>query len=395
MRIAFVSTMSEARWGGSEELWSAAAIAAAGDGHEVRSWLTRHDEARPELDGLRRLGRVVEHATFNPGRQQAKKRSQVRHPGLFRRWGGFISGFRRLLAWRPGLVCFSLGETFDLARQFEYTLLIEQLALRSIPYAVICQLSLPQIDFTGWVPVIRRLFSGAGFVAFVSQRQLEQVRHQLDDAVGNGVVVRNPVKLASTDEVPWPAGPTMRLACVARLNCAHKGQDILLRSLAALPWRGDDWRLSLYGEGPDRARLIDLASSLGLSARVKVAGHATDIHSVWRDNHVMALSSHAEGTSLAMVEAMVCGRPIVITDVGGSREWVAEGESGFLAPSPSVESFSAALDLAWQHRDRWPDLGRRARQTAMRQVDPHPGRTVLGRLLELVPASPLTTAAAR
>jgi glycosyltransferase involved in cell wall biosynthesis len=94
-----------------------------------------------------------------------------------------------------------------------------------------------------------------------------------------------------------------------------------------------------------------------------------------------------------MVEAMVCGRPAVITDVGGSREWVTDGQSGFLAAKPDVESVAAALDRAWQRRADWPAMGREARQTAIRQIDPNPGRTVLRRLMELAPSTARAAAA--
>src|SRR5207245_589821 len=90
--------------------------------------------------------------------------------------------------------------------------------------------------------------------------------------------------------------------------------------------------------------------------------------------------SYAEGTPLALVEAMLCARPAVVTDVGGNAEWVEEGATGFLAAAPTARSIGDALERAWGARERWPALGHAARTAALARHDPAPGRTVLALL---------------
>jgi glycosyltransferase involved in cell wall biosynthesis len=77
------------------------------------------------------------------------------------------------------------------------------------------------------------------------------------------------------------------------------------------------------------------------------------------------------------MEAMVCGRTAVLTDVGGNLEWITEGKNGFVADAPTLRSFGAALERAWDARENWSELGMRARETALAQIDDAPGETLL------------------
>jgi glycosyltransferase involved in cell wall biosynthesis len=78
----------------------------------------------------------------------------------------------------------------------------------------------------------------------------------------------------------------------------------------------------LYGKGRDDAYLRKPARYRGIAERVIFCGHVGDILSIWRDNHLNVMASRNEGTPLALVEGMLCGRPSVVSDVGGNAEWV-------------------------------------------------------------------------
>ena len=84
---------------------------------------------------------------------------------------------------------------------------------------------------------------------------------------------------------------------------------------------------------------------------------------------------------MSLVEAMLCGRPAVATDVGGVRRWIDDHRTGFLSEAPTSFSLGQALERAWQARDRWPAIGAAAHDFAVEQTDPQPGNTLL-RLLE-------------
>jgi glycosyltransferase involved in cell wall biosynthesis len=99
-----------------------------------------------------------------------------------------------------------------------------------------------------------------------------------------------------------------------------------------------------------------LAQRLGLSDRVVFAGHAP-VAEIWASNHVLVMPSRREGLPLAMVEAMLCGRPVVATDVAGHSEIIEDGVTGFLADAPTVSSMAKALEQFWARRADAMEIG--------------------------------------
>ena len=67
---------------------------------------------------------------------------------------------------------------------------------------------------------------------------------------------------------------------------------------------------------------------LGLATRLQMCGFADDVRSVWSDRQILVLASSGEGKPLALTEAMLCGRPAVVTDVGGNVELVTDCVTG-------------------------------------------------------------------
>jgi L-malate glycosyltransferase len=119
-----------------------------------------------------------------------------------------------------------------------------------------------------------------------------------------------------------------------------------------------------------------------LSDRIKIMGYVNDVRSIWAENHILLLPSRGEGTPLALIEAMICGRPSVVTDIGGNSEWIAEGKTGFVAEAPTTRSINAALNRAWQTQDKWQSIGKSAHESAMSELDLYPEKTLLGLLTQ-------------
>ncbi|MFJ6387420.1 glycosyltransferase [Streptomyces sp. NPDC091972] len=109
-----------------------------------------------------------------------------------------------------------------------------------------------------------------------------------------------------------PAAPLV--VCVGRL-CRQKGQDVLLRAWDAVLHRVPEARLVLVGDGPERDRLRERAPG-----SVLLAGPVADAVPWYRAADLVVLPSRWEGMALAPLEAMACGRPVVVTDVDGARE---------------------------------------------------------------------------
>jgi glycosyltransferase involved in cell wall biosynthesis len=134
-------------------------------------------------------------------------------------------------------------------------------------------------------------------------------------------------------------------AFVGRLDPVPKGQDILFEVLSGPLWMSRPWQLTLYGEGRKRNGLERLAQRLGISDRVMFAGFMPP-EEIWTGNHVLVMPSRFEGLPLAMVEAMLCGRPVVATDVAGHAEIIQYGVTGFLADAPTPASWRSPSSVS-------------------------------------------------
>jgi glycosyltransferase involved in cell wall biosynthesis len=218
---------------------------------------------------------------------------------------------------------------------------------------------------------------------FVSQKNRELFEDQIAQKLRNAVVVRNPCNVRYNAQPPWPEPvPDWRLACVARLDPVAKGQDLLLRILAQEKWKRRNLRVSFYGTGRCERNLRTLAVRFDLTA-VDFVGHVGDVEKIWAENQALVLPSRYEGTPLAIVEAMLCSRMAIVTDVAGNSELVEHGVSGFVARAPSVSLLDEAIEEAWERRSEWQKMGSAARERITSLVPTDPVGHFCDRLVEL------------
>tara|TARA_R110000787_G_scaffold34891_12_gene90045 strand:- start:4124 stop:5296 length:1173 start_codon:yes stop_codon:yes gene_type:complete len=138
------------------------------------------------------------------------------------------------------------------------------------------------------------------------------------------------------------SGPVV--LCVGAL-IPRKGQELLVRALPALP----DVTLLLAGQGQYRRTLENLALELGVERRVGFLGSVPHhkLPRIFAAADVMALPSASEGLANAWVEALACGTPIIISDVGGARELLDRPEAGQIVdrdPQAIAGAIRAILD---------------------------------------------------
>jgi glycosyltransferase involved in cell wall biosynthesis len=108
----------------------------------------------------------------------------------------------------------------------------------------------------------------------------------------------------------------------------RKGQSLVIQALADVP----DATLVFAGAGPDAGSLAALAARLGVEKRVRFLGAVPHdaLPRLFAAADAMVLASASEGLANAWVEAIACGTPVVITDVGGARELVTRASAGRL-----------------------------------------------------------------
>lgn len=123
----------------------------------------------------------------------------------------------------------------------------------------------------------------------------------------------------------------------------EKAHGDFLRALACLAGRGQRVCGWLIGDGPLRASLEREIDALGLRDRVRISGFVQDVRPLVAACDAMAITSITETFSIAALEAMALGKPMLMTDVGGAGEQVRHGHSGLLVPVGDVQAVADGL----------------------------------------------------
>ena len=207
----------------------------------------------------------------------------------------------------------------------------------------------------------RRLFNRCDLLIYVCGNQRRYWRqhglHAPDTVIYNGVdadyftdgytseqrrILRNSLELDANDYV-------VGLCSALR---PEKAADDLLQAIAQLRRHRVPAKALFIGDGPERARIERTAEMLGLRPHVRITGFQRDIRPFTACCDVMALVSHSETFSLAALEGMALGKPVVLSDTGGAAELVVPGEHGFLFEPGDTETLATHLTTLTSHSIR-------------------------------------------
>jgi glycosyltransferase involved in cell wall biosynthesis len=185
---------------------------------------------------------------------------------------------------------------------------------------------------------IRRLFNSVSD-AVIANAPSVAASHAADDPrlEGRIAVIHNAVGVTTSPREVRPG----RILCVANFRPVKRHDD-LLAAVARLP-PSLDWELLLVGEGPMRAAVEAEVRALPEPARVTLLGWQPDVGALLRTAAVLALSSEAEGSPNAVLEAMAAGVPVVATAVGSVPELLAGG-AGIVVPIGDPEALAAGIE---------------------------------------------------
>jgi glycosyltransferase involved in cell wall biosynthesis len=145
-----------------------------------------------------------------------------------------------------------------------------------------------------------------------------------------------------------------KVAVVGRLS-EQKGQDV---AIGALPHTKVPVELHLYGEGVEESSLRALASSLGVDHAVVFHGRVTDARIAYEDTNAVCAPSRWDGLSLAVLEAMSCGLPVVATDIPATSQL---STTILTVPTDDQVALAGALDRLHEDDELRSRLGRESR----------------------------------
>jgi glycosyltransferase involved in cell wall biosynthesis len=254
----------------------------------------------------------------------------------------------------------------------QYALLYASLAQRRVPLALtfhatfLCSAK-EHLQMLAYRP----LFWSADCAVFMCEAQRQ---HWLRRAVfaRRNVVIHNGV-----DTAQWCPGPPHEAATLRRVLDLAEGDFVigmaavlrreknhvqLVHAIERLRRRGIPARALMIGDGETRPAVQALARRLGIAEHVSITGLQQDVRPFLAACDVVALPSLTETFSLAALEAMALGRPVVHADVGGAAEMIRDGSDGLLFPVGDTAALVERLaSLAGRHeRAR---IGEQARRT--------------------------------
>lgn len=157
-----------------------------------------------------------------------------------------------------------------------------------------------------------------------------------------------------------------RVAVIVANLIPYKGHADLLRGLASIrDEMPENWLLLAVGRDDGALdELQRLTRELGLSDNVRFTGLREDVPALLAAADIGVLSSHQEGFSNALIEAMASGLPMVATDVGGNSDAVIDGETGYIVPPHAPEQLGAAIASLMNDLEKAKAMGQSGRQRA-------------------------------
>jgi len=213
-------------------------------------------------------------------------------------------------------------------------------------------------------PLLRKVWGNATAVIAISREHRNLALQTMPDL--EIPIIYNGVETESFTPARQPS-TTIRLLCVGRL-IERKGQQHLLRAFALLRSRvkDHDIRLTLVGTGDNEATLRQMSHDLGIADGVVFRGFVSREHmpAVYHDADVFVLPSQNEGMSIALLEAMASGLPVVVTNTGGTEELVTAGDNGLIVQWGDVNNLADALERLVRQPDRRTKMGARSRARA-------------------------------
>jgi glycosyltransferase involved in cell wall biosynthesis len=217
----------------------------------------------------------------------------------------------------------------------------------------------------------------------VRAARIREIPNAVDTEKFHGVTAHEKRRLRM--QLDLPLGKTVFIFS-GRLSRA-KGLPMLVEAWPELLTRHPDCHLVIVGSGKlsfddceDGIR--EFVATHGLSDSIQFAGESDRVYEYLQASDVFIFPTEYEGFSLALVEALACAMPVVVTAVGAAPDLIRHGENGFLFPPKDPTAMLAVLEAALEQQARWAQIGEAARVSAT----PYDLRVVADRYSELCSA---------
>ncbi|WKZ41167.1 MAG: glycosyltransferase family 4 protein [Anaerolineales bacterium] len=149
------------------------------------------------------------------------------------------------------------------------------------------------------------------------------------------------------------------------------GVDVLARAFVKVAQQRDDVRLLLLSGGSQGANIRKILQAGGVEKYVTFGGQVsqTDLPRWYHMADVYISPSHVDGSSVSLMEALACGLPCLVSDIPANKEWIVEGENGWLFRDGDADHLAEKILAAMNQRENLPEIGRASRRVAEMRAD--------------------------
>jgi glycosyltransferase involved in cell wall biosynthesis len=152
---------------------------------------------------------------------------------------------------------------------------------------------------------------------------------------------------------------------------SYYGVDVLARAFVKVAQQNENVSLVLLGGGSQGQVIRGILQNGGVLDRVTFGGYVSqkDLPDWYHDADLYISPSHVDGSSVSLMEAMACGMPCLVSDIPGNKEWITEGENGWLFRDSDANHLAEKILAAISQREKWPEIGRAGRRSAEMRAD--------------------------
>ena len=157
------------------------------------------------------------------------------------------------------------------------------------------------------------------------------------------VILPNPLNMNFLKQLP-EQNRQKRIVTVGRMD-QNKNQKLLLDAFYKVQEEFPDWKLYMYGDGPERTKLMSSAMRYKIDQKVMLPGNISDVANQLQKARIFVLPSNTEGMPNSLMEAMALKMAVISTDCpcGGPKTLIKQGENGILIPVGDQEALENAL----------------------------------------------------
>jgi glycosyltransferase involved in cell wall biosynthesis len=149
------------------------------------------------------------------------------------------------------------------------------------------------------------------------------------------------------------------------------GVDLIARAFVQAAQKRPELRLIMLGNGSQAAALRQIFMQAGVADRVYCPGQVgyAELPRYYRSADLYVTASHSDGSSISLLEALACGKAVLVSNIPGNREWVTPGEQGWLFPDGDADALARGILQAVERRETLAEMGRAARRLAEQRAD--------------------------